>query len=305
MVTTGLLIAACGDAEPSIVEQDDNQGPLGTLRGTVSTPDTSGWGQQISMAVLWVPSDEVEFTDIPIPDSPDAIECTGEADPKQFVQEKTFERRRWIQTFEPVSFDANFPIRFEIPIEEPPPLETLNALFGYAEFAIGRLVVFIDSNRNGALDLPSANLEGDEILALPQEVTIYYMDPEPGIEVFLEPDETGTEVQIPDGLSFRIANRFTSPASGVDIQISTEPADRKTAEHAACTSIALRDEFGAPVPSNLNPELTRCSEDGRYVLQATDREIELDRTCVLTKRVVEACLEPGSPRPEGWPCRPN
>ena len=297
MVFAAILLAACGGSESGLVDKGFRGVPLGTLRGTLRASDTSALGPEISMALLWEPPDfqlTAEELIASFPPTPQ-VPCTGEPDPERRIQEGAPLRRpgRVTQQF---SFEASFPLRFEMPIFELPPADVRVELDDGSQYALGSVVVFIDSNRNGLLDVPAADLAGDEIIALPSDVTVIYAD---GDLFFDQAD--GSTVPLPQGLSLSVRDQVRPLQDGVDIDVVATLAERKAAEHSACSSVVFRDEYGAD-PSNFDPEESSCSEDGLIHVQSSLNRPALDRICVLTQRIVIACLEPDAPVPADWPC---
>ena len=297
IAATGFVFAACGDSDSVAVEPDAQVGPLGTVRGTLNVQDAAEFGPEVSVALLWEP-DSVQLESIPLLPPENPITCTGEPTDDHRVQERTFDRTAWVGPV--ASFESSFPLRFEIIVGEPPPVAAQESLQGFGMYAYASLVVFIDSNNNGALDRPSADQAGDEILAVPPDIKLIFMNPNPGVDVTLTIG--GTENILPAGLSYITGEKVSPTWAGVDIELPATLAERKEAEHRTCTSVSFRDEVGASVPTNLDPALTYCSEDGLLWRQSTAREIDVDRTCVFHRRVIESCLDPDEAIPEQWPC---
>ena len=334
MLATAGTWVACGDAIPGLVDERFQGEPLAVLQGTLRIDDASGLTGDVSLALLWDAASLAPLRPIVSPRRPEAV-CTGEPDPRTSRAEVLLGAnnaigagRAWIS--QSVSIEASFPARFEMPLYQFPPAGALVDLaendFGEGLYAAGQLAVYIDTNANGVLDLPSAGRPGDEILALNYDLGITYLDGiiQPEFDVVLQ---VGEVPNIPAGLSIWTADiqtnpdltttgltwvpsfsfrRYASIEAGVDITIPTSSRDRKHAEYRACTSVVLRHEYGGAVPVDFDvfdPGYTNCASDGLSTWSGTEPEVEVDETCVLTRRVFLACLEPEAPVPDHWPCQ--
>ncbi len=307
LVTVGFALAACDDSESGLQGEAFQGTPLATLNGALHTSQPAALSGEVSLALMWY---AFGYRTTEPGDGPPPVICTGEPSSELFISERRVDRPGWVS--QAIAFEPTFPIRFQLPIHQLPPAEARADLAelgtGVGETARGYVVAFIDTNGNGDLDLPSVNGPGDELLALDIGMSVIYLD---GV---LDPDPvTGEVLSVPQGFSLRYdefdeyGGRISRGEVGsiedeIVIEIPPSIEERKQAERWACTSVIHRDEFGPPAPPDFSPLFTNCSPERRAYDMSGRREVVLDRTCVLRRLRVRACLEPGAAVPDGWPC---
>ena len=310
-------LSGCGGSESGLADEGFRGEPFNILQGTLSAEDASGIDENISFALLWLNANADAFDPLSLPrlELPE-LTCTGQPTNVRSSFEGTFEgtgyfaHPGWIG--QSVKLQASFPLRFEVPIDQLPPD---NAIFdlaedgsGTGEYAEAIFLVYVDTNGNGDFDAPSADSPADEVLAIADNIALVYLngtiDPDP---------ETGGVSQIPQGFSLfaweidevneTIESSIQRPEDGVNVTIPASIADRKEAERRVCKSVVLRTEFGLPLPEDADPDNIICEEDGLFYTYLEPRKMVPDRTCVLTRPLARACLEPGAAAPANWPCR--
>ena len=306
-----LAFAACGETESGLADPTFRGQPLGILQGLVGAENAAGIDGTIAFALLWSNARAEPFDPFGLPrfESPE-LTCTGEPSTERMTLEEGifrgtgyFAHPGWIgQT---VNLEANFPLRFQLLLEELPPTEAMFDLEemgnGSGVYATASIIVYVDTDRDGIFDAPSADRPADEILAFAPQLNLVYLD------------GTITDSAVPQGFSLfswevdeengTIEGNVSTLASGFNLTIPASVAERKEAERRVCRTVALVTELGRPLPEDAEPGDIICETDNLRYTYIEARQMLPDRTCALSRPVVRACLEPDAVVPENWPCR--
>lgn len=291
--------------------------PIATFTGTLTTQGAVTLNGPVSLAILWFPealgSMEEEIPppgegDDPIPGDDGEIPslpCDGEPWPFE-RQSTTLEVATWVS--QSVSYQAQFPISFTVPMLAVPPAEVqvdLSTYGGSGRMSLGTLVAYEDLNANGRFDQGRPGQPGDRILAVSATATgqqiLVFLDGQipAGSEEFAWVDGT-----IPQGFS-RIVQHPNDPerglvvpgATAINLVISDDEASQLNAIFFGCAAIEYRYDFGGPLPAGAEPF---CDEGGAaYSWFAPRTEID---ACVFSFGMGGACLDPELTPPASWPC---
>lgn len=288
-VLTILSTAACGNG---LVDPNYHGQVLTTLRGTLTASGPMASADPVSLAILWVPPSLIN-SGWPARGSADTIAC---GDERSSVT--TAENVAWVS--ESVTYQAQFPISFQIPVTSLPPASVrldLAQAGGQGSWSMGILVAYVDTNGNGQFDLSRPGAPGDELVAstLSQAdyTAIFYLD--------------GT---IPPTSNMEVPQGFSVINGGVEhpteIHLPSQAIELVVGQNAAgedgnlvsCAAIERREHIGGPVPAVLADR--RCSEFTRELMWTAPNVVP--ERCVVEQRRGRACLDPAVEAPADWLC---
>ncbi|MCA9552394.1 MAG: hypothetical protein KC933_20335 [Myxococcales bacterium] len=301
------IFSGCGD---DLVNNKYEGEVLTTIKGTLAAGTGQTVNGPVSLAILWLPptifvADE-QAGGGPIPprtgDGTGEPTCTGIPDPTT-LDVDLVDSIAWVT--QSVTYQAQFPINFQIPITSLPPanvrLDLADVTEGQGTWSMGVLVAYVDGNGNGQYDPGTPGNLPDQLLAASasQEGTsidvIFYLDGTyPAGSDF---DQTFGQI----GQGFSLLSGSTSQAPMV--RAATDPIELALGRNiqgadfnfTGCGQVEHRVETNGAIPTDA--ELF-CYEDG-YGWYAPETSPE---PCVVVEKSGWACLAPGTPAPANWPC---
>lgn len=305
-----LAVAACGDR--GLVDEDYEGEPLVIIEGSLGVTGATAPSSPISLAIQWVPA--VEPPDLPPPGEftpprgPPV--CDGTAQPVRTATSLGRENRGWVS--QSVTYQAQFPIAFQIPVTTlPPPTARLDlAQLGHSgTLSIGMLVAYVDTNQNGRFDLGQPGQAGDELLAASADVdgelsqVIVYMDgsigprPPPGQDNWVD-EFLDYYRGLPLGFSLLGTSGTVATPMPVTTPITMNVGDNASGRDelaVSCSYIERRTVRDGPTPSNAE---IYCNGGG-YSWRLPDAYPE---PCVELVTEGQVCLAAGVTPPPGYPC---
>lgn len=298
------ILVGCGDG---VV---DNQYPgevLTTLRGTLSAGSGQTVTGPVSLAILWLPptifsaDEQTGGGPIGSGDTPGEPTCTGLPDPTELTAE-TVPTIAWVS--QSVTYQAQFPINFQIPVTTLPPASVrldLAEVGGTGTWSMGVLVAYVDGNANGQYDLGTPGNFPDQLLAASATEegsdldVIFYLDGTypPGS------DFDQLFGQLPSGFALLSGDTSVGPMA----RAPTEPIALTVGRNiqgsdfnfVGCAQVERRSETNGTRPADAE---LYC-EESSYWWYAPDTSPE---PCVEVDRSGWACLDAGQPAPASWPC---
>ena len=298
------ILAGCGDG---LVNNEYPGEVLTTLRGTLAAGAGQAVTGPVSLAILWLPptifvSEEFEGGGpVPIGGEEPNPTCDGTPEPLQTHVEQG-DTIAWVS--QSVTYQAQFPINFQIPVTTLPPADVrldLAEVDGQGTWSIGVLVAYVDGNGNGQYDLGSPGDFPDQLIASSASEAganidvIFYMDGSyPAGSDFDQ--QFG---QLPVGFSLLSGDANSAPT----LRAPTDPIELTVGRNiqgadfnfVGCGRVERRAETNGPIPADA--ELF-CEADYYYW---TAPEVAPE-PCVEVERSGWACLDAGTPAPASWPC---
>jgi hypothetical protein len=298
------ILAGCGEG---LVNNEYPGEVLTTLRGTLA----AGSGQQItgpvSLAILWLPPTvfvvEEHSGGGPIGiggDEPDPT-CDGTPDPAETTSE-TSPTIAWVS--QSVTYQAQFPINFQIPVTTLPPADVrldLAEVGGQGTWSMGVLVAYVDGNGNGQYDLGTPGNLPDQLIAASATGeganidVIFYMDG----SYPAGSDFDQLFGQLPQGFTLLSGDTDQAPT----VRAATDPIELTVGRNVqgrdfnfvGCGQIERRVERNGALPADAD---LNCHESGYF----WSAPVEAPAPCVEVDRYGWACLAPETPAPAGYPC---
>lgn len=300
------IFSGCGD---DLVNEKYEGEVLTTIKGTLAAGPGQTVNGPVSLAIMWLPptifvADE-QSGGGPIPrisDGGDEQACDGIPDPTN-TEAELEDSIAWIT--QSVTYEAQFPINFQIPITSLPPanvrLNLADVTQGQGTWSMGVLVAYVDGNGNGQYDLGTPGNLPDQLLAASAAAE------GSSIDVIFFLDGTYPAGSDFDQLLGQGAQGFSllsgSTGQAPTVRAATDPIELTLGRNVegadfnftGCGQIEHRIETNGAIPADA--ELF-CYEDG-YGWLAPETSPE---PCVVVEKSGWACLTPGTTAPANWPC---
>jgi hypothetical protein len=277
-----LVLAAC-----KVGLADGNYpGPvLATFHGTLASTGDAGTNGQIGIALEWL-----NFPNLPRPVPISGYDGGTPPFPYQACAVAPTMRPPVTLPFniflsQSVSYQAQFPIQFVIPVTQTPPPDALitgATDAGIVSMALGRVVAYGDANGNGTLDVGNVQAPGEVVVGV-SSLDVVYID--------------GTFPPYPQG--FSIVDESMSPAQALPASTPLDlidPNQRGGPGSYSCTSYEIVSAFNGPVPPGASID---CAPDGGAYGWRLVSGIGAD--CVLHDDNGFVCDPDGGALPN-WPC---
>jgi hypothetical protein len=202
-----------------------------------------------------------------------------------------------------VTYDAEFPISFTIPMTELPPADARMPLADYGGtgmISFGVLVAYIDGNGNGVYDRGTPGNLPDELLSSSSN----WSGSDLTVILFLDGDPAGFGSAFGTlQQGFNIVSK--TPTQSPTMLGPTDPImmtlghniDGRDLEYTGCAQIERRISYDGPIPAGAE---ISCDRDNTFLnWQMPD---ERPQPCVVVERSGLQCLLNGETPPAGWQC---
>lgn len=295
-VAAATLALGCGNG---LVNQEYEGEALTTIHGALATGATQIPTEPISLAILWMPQ-AFEGGSTRQSGTGRGRGCSSVPMP---LTEEVLLEDAWGWVSQSVTYQAEFPISFTIPLNELPPASARMALEDYGgsgTISFGVVVAYIDGNGNGVYDRGGPGNLPDELLSSSSNwsgsdlTAILFLDGDPA-------GFAGAFGPLPQGFSIisrtpTIPPTMLGPMDPIPMTLGHN-IDGKDFEYTGCAQIERRISSDGPVPANAE---FSCSAEDRYAYWSTP--VERPEPCVTVERGGLLCLLHDEQPPADWPC---